>query len=65
MIRKEAEPVHWTVWIMLPLPLLSLATLVFALTRRDADPRQRARMATLSGVALALGALAVALAAAR
>ena len=56
---------HWVVWAALPLPLLSLCTLVYALTHRDTDPRQRAVMMACSGGALLLGTLLIVLLAVR
>ncbi len=56
---------NWLIWVMLPLPLLSLATLAFALTRRDAEPKQRRTMIAVSCVALALGVLLMVLVAGR
>ena len=46
---------HWIFWVALPLPLLSLVTLLFALTRKDAQPKQRALVAGASAAAFVLG----------
>ncbi len=56
---------HWLFWVTLPLPLLSLATLILALRQRDAEPAQRRRMLLVSGLATVLGVALAVLAAGR